>query len=60
MLFFFVDFIELSFVRRNGNSVADYLARNVVSFGHCVWVKDVPPDLMSLINIDLVAFVSLT
>ncbi|XP_057432105.1 uncharacterized protein LOC130724854 [Lotus japonicus] len=49
------DFIDLCFVRRSGNSVADYFARNAVSYGQRVWVEDVPPAVLPLVNGDILS-----
>lgn len=42
----YFDFLDLCFVRRKGNNVADFLARNAFCFGQRVWVEDVPPALV--------------
>ncbi|XP_057426331.1 uncharacterized protein LOC130719740 [Lotus japonicus] len=45
----------LSFVRRTGNSVADHLAKNSSKFHNSVWIEEVPPELESLIQADVLA-----
>ncbi|XP_057418236.1 uncharacterized protein LOC130712417 [Lotus japonicus] len=49
------DFISLSFVRRPGNTVADYLARHASSFAGCVWIEEVPPEVETFVTADILA-----
>ncbi|XP_057425715.1 uncharacterized protein LOC130719089 [Lotus japonicus] len=43
---------NLSFVRRSGNSVADHLAKNSSRYPNHVWIEEVPPDCVPLIDYD--------
>ncbi|XP_057453035.1 uncharacterized protein LOC130744890 [Lotus japonicus] len=51
------DVIDLSFVRRSGNAVADLLARKASSFAGLVWIEEVPSEANSFISTDLLASV---
>ncbi|XP_057425079.1 uncharacterized protein LOC130718496 [Lotus japonicus] len=48
-------YFVLSFVHRTGNSVADHLAKNSSKFHNSVWIEEVPPELESLIQVDVLA-----
>ncbi|XP_057453121.1 uncharacterized protein LOC130744983 [Lotus japonicus] len=54
MVSFFTSF-DLSFVRRSGNSVADFLAKNSSKFSNVVWIEEVPPELDLLVTSDVLA-----
>ncbi|XP_057426083.1 uncharacterized protein LOC130719473 [Lotus japonicus] len=54
MVSYFTSF-DLSFVRRSGNSVADFLAKNSSKFSNIVWIEEVPPDLDLLVTSDVLA-----
>lgn len=47
------DYVTLSFVRRTGNAVADFLARNAKAYADLVWVKEVPDVAIPLVNSDV-------
>lgn len=49
--------VVFTFVCHSNNYVVDILDRNAISFGHCVWVEDVPSGLLCFINADLVLLV---
>lgn len=49
------DCVDFSFVRRDGNSAADYTARNASSFPDHVWVEEGPPDLVPFLDADVLA-----
>ncbi|XP_057452813.1 uncharacterized protein LOC130744665 [Lotus japonicus] len=51
----FFDFVDLSFVRREGNCAADFLARNASTLTNEVWVEDGPPGLFPLLLEDILA-----
>ncbi|XP_057422210.1 uncharacterized protein LOC130716023 [Lotus japonicus] len=51
------DYVDLSFVRREGNSAADFMARNASSLSNVVWVEEGPPGLTAILNSDVLAFV---
>ncbi|XP_057423606.1 uncharacterized protein LOC130717403 [Lotus japonicus] len=51
----FFDLFSLSFVRRSGNAVADFLARNASTYADCVWVEEAPDAVIGLINLDVIA-----
>ncbi|XP_057431260.1 uncharacterized protein LOC130724076 [Lotus japonicus] len=53
----FFDHVDLTFVRREGNSCADYLARNASSYPDFVWIEEGPPGLSSLLRDDVLASV---
>ncbi|XP_057418315.1 uncharacterized protein LOC130712500 [Lotus japonicus] len=53
----FFDFCSLSFVRRTGNKVADFLAKRAGDFGDSVWIDEVPQAAMQLILDDVRALV---
>lgn len=42
------DLFSIIFVRRLGNVVVEFLARNAPSFARLVWIKEVPPEVVSL------------
>ncbi|XP_057444764.1 uncharacterized protein LOC130737009 [Lotus japonicus] len=50
---------ELSFVRRSGNSVADFLAKNSSKFSNVVWIEEVPQELDLLVTSDVLASMAL-
>ncbi|XP_057452921.1 uncharacterized protein LOC130744783 [Lotus japonicus] len=47
------DYVSVSFVRRTGNTVADFLARNSDTYANMVWVEEVPLTVVSLIDADV-------
>ena len=49
------DSFSVSFVRRTGNSVADFLARTSFSIPNQVWIEEGPPALYPLLNNDVLA-----
>ncbi|XP_057444908.1 uncharacterized protein LOC130737161 [Lotus japonicus] len=51
----FFDFFSLSFVRRTGNSVADFLAKNASTYANSVWVEEVSDAVIGLVNLDVLA-----
>ncbi|XP_057434338.1 uncharacterized protein LOC130727025 [Lotus japonicus] len=46
---------SLSFVRRSGNTVADHLAKNSSKYPNYVWIEEVPPDCIRLVDSDVTA-----
>ncbi|XP_057450622.1 uncharacterized protein LOC130742539 [Lotus japonicus] len=55
MLSRFFYYVDLSFVRRGGNSVADYLAGNASSYSDMVWLEEVPAEVIDLVHADVMA-----
>ena len=51
------DVFSVSFVRRTGNCAADYLARNSFNLPNQVWIEEAPPDLVTLLNNNVMASV---
>ncbi|XP_057426392.1 uncharacterized protein LOC130719802 [Lotus japonicus] len=51
----FFDVFSLSFVRRSGNSVADFLAKNASTYADCVWVEEAPDAVSGLVDLDVIA-----
>jgi hypothetical protein len=51
------DVFSVSFVRRTGNCAADYLARNSFNLSNHVWIEEAPPELVPLLNVDVMASV---
>ncbi|XP_057416181.1 uncharacterized protein LOC130710823 [Lotus japonicus] len=51
----FFDHVDLTFVRREGNFCADYLARNASSYPDSVWIEEGPPGLSSFLRDDVLA-----
>ncbi|XP_057418939.1 uncharacterized protein LOC130713165 [Lotus japonicus] len=49
----FFDHVELSFVRRNGNSAVTYMAKNASSFPEHVWVEEGPSGLSPFLDSDV-------
>ncbi|XP_057444643.1 uncharacterized protein LOC130736886 [Lotus japonicus] len=49
------DFVDFTFVRRNDNNAADYMARNASTFTNEVWVEEGPPGLAPLLLDDCLA-----
>ncbi|XP_057432151.1 uncharacterized protein LOC130724903 [Lotus japonicus] len=47
------DYVNLSFVRRTGNTVADFLARNAATYAGFVWVEEVPDAALPFIISDV-------
>ncbi|XP_057418946.1 uncharacterized protein LOC130713173 [Lotus japonicus] len=47
------DVVTFSFVRRTGNAVADFLARNPETYANLVWVEEVPEAALSLVISDV-------
>ncbi|XP_057418218.1 uncharacterized protein LOC130712400 [Lotus japonicus] len=58
MASFFTSF-DMSFVRRSGNSVADFLAKNSSNFYNVIWIEEFPPKLDLLVTSDVLAFMAL-
>ncbi|XP_057426348.1 uncharacterized protein LOC130719758 [Lotus japonicus] len=54
-LFSAFDYVDFSFVRRQGNSCADYLARRASTFQDVVWIEEGPPELTSFLLSDVLA-----
>ena len=54
------DVFSLSFVRRTGNCAADFLARNSFTLSNHVWIEEGPPDLLPLLNNDVLASMPLS
>lgn len=52
----FVSF-DVSFVKRSGNKVADYLARHAEAFGQTVWIEEVPTVVEPLVLDDVTTLV---
>lgn len=50
-------YFDVSFVKRSGNKVADYLARHSEAFGQTVWIEEVPHKVESLVQDDVRALV---
>ncbi|XP_057444542.1 uncharacterized protein LOC130736769 [Lotus japonicus] len=50
-----LDFVSVVFVRRSGNVVADFLARNAASYAGLVWIEEVPPEVDVFVTADLLA-----
>ncbi|XP_057452977.1 uncharacterized protein LOC130744833 [Lotus japonicus] len=48
-------YFQFTFVRRSGNLVADFLARNASNFPNSVWVEEVPHDVDHLVINDALA-----
>ncbi|XP_057451857.1 uncharacterized protein LOC130743639 [Lotus japonicus] len=51
------DFVDLSFVRRQGNACADFMARNASTLSDVIWIEEGPPGLFCLLQADLLASV---
>ncbi|XP_057433409.1 uncharacterized protein LOC130726195 [Lotus japonicus] len=51
----FFDVFSLSFVRRSGNSVANFLAKNASTYADCVWVEEAPDAVSGLVDLDVIA-----
>ena len=51
------DVFSISFVQRTGNCTADYLARNSFNLSNHVWIEEAPPELVPLLNVDVMASV---
>ncbi|XP_057432981.1 uncharacterized protein LOC130725811 [Lotus japonicus] len=49
------DCVEFTFTRRQGNTCADFMARNTSTLSNTVWVEEGPPGLCSLLQADLLA-----
>ncbi|XP_057444846.1 uncharacterized protein LOC130737093 [Lotus japonicus] len=49
------DVFALLFVRRTGNCAADCLASLSLSQGDCVWIEEVPPQLIGIVQTDVSA-----
>ncbi|XP_057444474.1 uncharacterized protein LOC130736693 [Lotus japonicus] len=47
------DHFTVSFVRRTGNVVADFLAKNVKTYANQVWVEEVPAPVLPLVISDI-------
>ncbi|XP_057452189.1 uncharacterized protein LOC130744007 [Lotus japonicus] len=54
-LFSAFDYVDLSFVCRQGNSCADYLARRASTFQNVLWIEEGPPELTSFLLSDVLA-----
>src|ERR1044072_6222902 len=54
------DMFSVSFVRRTSNCAADFLARNSFSLSNHVWIEEGPPNLLPLLNNDVLACVPLS
>ncbi|XP_057428231.1 uncharacterized protein LOC130721452 [Lotus japonicus] len=50
-----LDLVSVVFVRRSGNVVADFLARNAASYAGLVWIEEVPPEVDVFVTADLLA-----
>lgn len=50
------DSMDVSFIRRSGNSVADFLARGASFF--LVWIEEGPPGLNAFVRSDILASVT--
>ncbi|XP_057453964.1 uncharacterized protein LOC130745626 [Lotus japonicus] len=46
---------EASGLRRSGNSVADFLAKNASTYADCVWVEEAPDVVSGLVDLDVIA-----
>ncbi|XP_057444974.1 uncharacterized protein LOC130737236 [Lotus japonicus] len=49
------DYVDLSFVRRGGNSVADFLAGTASKYTDMVWLEEVPMKAITLVHKDVMA-----
>ncbi|XP_057443765.1 uncharacterized protein LOC130735910 [Lotus japonicus] len=49
------DYVDLSFVRRGGNSVADILAGTASKYTDMVWLEEVPREVITLVHKDVMA-----
>ncbi|XP_057452876.1 uncharacterized protein LOC130744733 [Lotus japonicus] len=50
-----IDYVDFSFVRRQGKFCADYLARHAFTFQDVVWIEEGPPGLSSFLCSDILA-----
>ncbi|XP_057433855.1 uncharacterized protein LOC130726575 [Lotus japonicus] len=48
-----LDFVYVVFIRRSGNVVADFLARNASSYAGLVWIEEVPPEVDVFVTADI-------
>lgn len=55
LIVFAFDYVTLSFVRRTGNTVADFLTRNSETYANSVWVEEVPDAAIPLIIYDVMS-----
>lgn len=53
LLLYAFDVVTFSFVRRTGNTVADFLARNADTYANLVWVEKVPEAALPLVISDV-------
>ncbi|XP_057451692.1 uncharacterized protein LOC130743457 [Lotus japonicus] len=49
------DYVDLSFVRRRGNYVADFLAGTASKYTDMVWLEEVPREVITLVHKDVMA-----
>ncbi|XP_057425675.1 uncharacterized protein LOC130719041 [Lotus japonicus] len=49
------DYVALSFIRRQGNTCADFMARNASTLSDVVWIEEGPPGLYGLLQADILA-----
>lgn len=52
-LMHYFDYVDLLFVRREGNSAVDFMARNASSLSNMVWLEKGHPGLVPFLNVDV-------
>lgn len=51
---FFLNYLTLAYVKREGNKVSHYLAELVVNYlDNVIWIEDVPSSVFASVQVDL-------